>query len=70
MVKVHEINVDGDKLDKINSSKIYVTDTTNTEIGDFMFFTTSERTLMTKINEIYEDTGLKENYKILKLNEV
>lgn len=70
MVKVHEISVDGDKLDKINSSKIYVSDKKDTEIGDFVFFTTSERTLMTKINEIYEDVGLKENFKILKLNEV
>lgn len=70
MVKVHEISVDGNKLDKINSSKIYVCDTKNTEIGDFVFFTTSERTLMSKINEIYEDAGLKENFKILKLSEV
>lgn len=70
MVKVHEVSTEGDKLEKINTTRIFVTDLEKVEKGDFVFFKTLEMTFMTKVVEIYEDEGLKEGFKILKLNEV
>jgi hypothetical protein len=80
MIKTHEINLNVSTFNKLTNNNYMIVEKNNIEINDYILFKQVEIIneeiretgvyRMTKVIDIYEDAGLKDNYILLVLNKM
>lgn len=72
MVNTHELDLTAMEFEQLRNNNYIIIQTSNIEVGDYILFKQSDVNLfmMTQVNEIIQNDGLKEGYGLLVISKL
>ena len=72
MVNTHDIDLGALEFEQLRNNNYIIIQTNDIEIGDYVLFKQTDANLfvMTQVNEIIQNDGLKEGYGLLIVNKL
>lgn len=72
MVNTHELDLTAMEFEQLRNNNYIIIQTSDIEVGDYILFKQSDVNLfmMTQVNEIIQNDGLKEGYGLLVISKL
>ena len=72
MVNTHDLELSAMEFEQLRNNNYMIIQTSDIEIGDYILFKQTDANLfmMTQVNEIIQNDGLKEGYGLLIVNKL
>lgn len=72
MVNTHDLELSAMEFEQLRNNNYIIIQTSDIEIGDYILFKQTDANLfmMTQVNEIIQNDGLKEGYGLLIINKL
>lgn len=72
MVNTHELNLNAMEFEQLRNNNYIILQTNDIEVEDYILFrqTDANLTMMTKVNQIVQNEGLKPGYGLIMLTKL